>query len=86
MTEIYIESRNEDGKRLVHHFESREALLKDLSSENPSMGDNHILLVVYGGLVIFSLLGRKERYYADTVRTMDVAEWFFDKYEEEVVV
>lgn len=38
MTEIYIESRNEDGKRLVHRFESREALLKDLHSEDPSMG------------------------------------------------
>lgn len=78
MTEIYIESRNEDGERLVHRFASREALLKDLNSEDPSMGDNHILLVVYGGLVIFSSLGRKERYYADTVRTMDVAEWFSD--------
>ncbi len=44
MTEIYIESRNEDGERLVHRFASREALLKDLNSEDPSMGDNHILL------------------------------------------
>lgn len=76
MKEIYIESRNEDGKRLVHRFESREALLKDLRSNDPSMGDNKILLVVYDGLVIFSSLGRKERYYADTVRTWDVVEWF----------
>lgn len=78
MREIYIESRNEDGKRLVHRFESREALLKDLRSDDPSMGDNKILLVVYGGLVIFSSLGRKERFYADTVRTMDLVEWFSD--------
>lgn len=78
MTEIYIESRNEDSKRLVHRFESREALLKDLLSEDPSMGDNKILLVVYGGLVIFSSLGRKERFYADTVRSMDLVEWFSD--------
>lgn len=83
MTEIYIESRNEDGKRLVHRFESREALLKDLHSEDPSMGDNKILLVVYGGLVIFSSLGRNERYYADTVRTMDIVEWFSDMEGEE---
>ena len=33
MTEIYIESRNEDGERLVHRFASRESLLKDLNSE-----------------------------------------------------
>ena len=78
MTEIYIESRNEDGKRLVHRFKSREALLKDMRSEDPSMGDNKIRLVVYGGLVVFSSLGREERCYADTVRTMDVVEWFSD--------
>ena len=78
MTEIYIESRNEDGKRLVHRFKSREALLKDMRSEDPSMGDNKILLVVYGGLVVFSSLGREERCYADTVRTMDLVEWFSD--------
>ena len=78
MTEIYIESRNEDGKRLVHRFKSREALLKDMRSEDPSMGDNKILLVVYGGLVVFSSLGREERCCADTVRTMDVVEWFSD--------
>lgn len=84
MREIYIESRNEDGKRLVHRFESREALLKDLLSDDPSMGDNKILLVVYGGLVIFSSLGRDERYYADTVRTMDIVEWFSAMEGEEV--
>ena len=83
MTEIYIESRNEDGKRLVHRFKSREALLKDMRSEDPSMGDNKILLVVYGGLVVFSSLGREERCYADTVRTMDVVEWFSDVVGEE---
>ena len=83
MTEIYIESRNEDGKRLVHRFKSREALLKDMRSEDPSMGDNKILLVVYGGLVVFSSLGPEERCYADTVRTMDVVEWFSDVVGEE---
>lgn len=45
--------------------------------------DNKILLVVYGGLVIFSSLGRNERYYADTVRTMDIVEWFSDMEGEE---
>ena len=49
-----------------------------MRSEDPSMGDNKILLVVYGGLVVFSSLGREERCYADTVRTMDVVEWFSD--------
>ena len=46
---IHIESRNVDGLRLVHKFESREALLADLNSDDPSMGDNHILLVAQDG-------------------------------------
>lgn len=75
---IRIESKSEDGLRLIHEFESREALLADLNSDDPSMGDNHILLVVQDGLVLFSSLGRRERFYGDTVRTLDVREWFSD--------
>ena len=75
---IHIESRNLDGLRLVHKFESREALLADLNSDAPSMGDNHILLVAQDGMVLFSSLGRQERYYGDTVRTLDVRGWFSD--------
>lgn len=73
---IRIESRNADDIRLIHEFESREALLADLNSDDPSMGDNHILLVAEDGMVLFSSLGRRERSYADTVRTTDIVGWF----------
>lgn len=73
---IHIESRNEDGIRVIHDFPSVDAMLADMNSDDPSMGDNHILLVSVDGSVIFSSLGRAERFYADTVRTADVLAWF----------
>lgn len=74
---ITIESRNCDDMRLTHTFESPAALLKDLTSDDPSMGDNEILLVSQTGVgVLYSSLGRKADSYEDTVRTADLVEWF----------
>lgn len=73
---IIIESRNVDGIRVKHCFASVEEMLDDWNSDDPSMGDNQILLVVKDGLVLFSSIGRKETNYSDTVRTADLMEWF----------
>lgn len=73
---ITIISRNVDGVRVIHHFDSVEEMLDDWNSDDPSMGDNHILLVVWNNNIVFSSLGRKEKNYEDTIRTADVMDWF----------
>ena len=75
-TGIYIESINVDGKRVTHRFPSVERMLADLNSEDPSMGDNEIMLVVHDGAVAYSSRGRKRQCYDDTVRTSDITDWF----------
>ncbi len=73
---IHIESRNVDGLRVVHDFQTTGELLADWAGDNPAMGDNHILLVVRDGLVLYSSMGRKVEICDDTVRTDDVISWF----------
>lgn len=73
---IYIESRNVDDLRVAHKFSSVDEMLADWNSDNPSMGDNQILLVVQNGAVLFSSLGRKQVTYEDTLRTNDLMKWF----------
>lgn len=73
---ITIVGRNVDDVRVTHHFDSIKEMLDDWNSDDPSMGDNHILLVVWNNNVVFSSLGRKEKSYEDTIRTADVMDWF----------
>lgn len=65
-----------DDLRVAHEFNSGEEMLADWNSDNPSMGDNQILLVIQNGAVLFSSLGRKEDTYEDTLRTDDLMKWF----------
>jgi len=73
---LSIESRNIDGVRVRHDFMSSSKFRKDWESENPSMGDNEILLVVNMDQVLYSSLGNKANAYGDTLRTADVYNWF----------
>lgn len=73
---IYIESRNCDGLRIPCTFNSADEMLHDWESDDPSMGDNEILLVCLGDKVIYSSLGKKQNSNADTLRTADLMEWF----------
>lgn len=73
---IYIESINVDGVRISHEFISVEDMLEDWNSDNPSMGDNEILLVIRDGTVLYSSLGNKPKVYGDTLRTADMMDWF----------
>lgn len=73
---IRIESRNVDEVRVAHEFRSVTEMLTDWNSEDPSMGDNEILLVTQNGNVLYSSLGRKTERYEDTLRTADLIDWF----------
>lgn len=73
---LFIHSRNVDGVRVRHDFDSPSEFMKDWESENPSMGDNEILLVILLNRVVYSSLVRKEKAYSDTLRTADLYEWF----------
>lgn len=73
---IRITSRNVDGVRVEHIFLNAEKMLEDILSEDPSMGDNEILLVVEDGHTVYSSLGLKPKSYEDSVRTMDLADWY----------
>ena len=72
---IFIHSRNVDGVRVRHDFDSPEDFIKDWESEDPSMGDNEILLVILLDRVLYSSLGRKEKAYSNTLRTADLYDW-----------
>lgn len=74
---IQIWSRNVDGVRVEHLFSNAQRMLEDWNSEDPSMGDNEILLVVVDGHTVYSSLGSKPICYENTVRTADVMEWFY---------
>lgn len=73
---IYIESINVDGVRVSHEFISVEDMMRDWDSDDPSMGDNEILLVIRDGTVLYSSLGNKPKEYGGTLRTADMMEWF----------
>ena len=73
---IQIWSRNVDGVRVEHLFSNASRMLEDWNSDDPSMGDNEILLVVVDGRTVYSSLGLKPKSYEETVRTADVMEWF----------
>jgi len=73
---LIIHSRNIDDMRVKHEFSSPEVSMEDCNSEDPSMGDNKILLVILDGLVLYSSLGGKAKTYDDTLRTSDLYEWF----------
>lgn len=71
---IYIESRNAQGMRVTHFFPSPADILMDRDSEEPSMANNEILLVIKDGYVIYSSLGRGDG--QKVLRPADVAKWF----------
>lgn len=73
---IQITSRNVDGIRVEHLWRNEKAMLEDWNSEDPSIGDNEILLVVQDGHTVYSSLGMKPKCYDDTLRTSDVMDWF----------
>ena len=76
MENLVIHSRNIDGVRLEHSFSSPDEFLVLMEDDDECLGDNEILLVALGGLTIYSSLGVKVLGYADTLRTMDVYDWF----------
>lgn len=73
---IHIESRNIDHLRVEHDFETVLDLLFEWDSEDPAMGDNEVLLVVKDGMVLYSSLGEKPKSYNDTLRFVDLIDWF----------
>ena len=73
---LVIYSRNDDTVRLKFEFDSPKAFIEDMKNNDDCMGDHEILLVVWEGLVLYSSLGKKAECYDDTLRTMDVYEWF----------
>lgn len=73
---LHIESRNVDCLRVTHEFQSVDEMLADWNSDDPTMGDNEILLVVQNGMVLYSSMGKSAERYEDTLRTADVMEWF----------
>ncbi len=73
---IKIYSRNIDEVAVCHEFKSPQAFIDDWNSEDCSMGDNEILLVIWNERTVYSSLGRKTDGYDDTVRTADVIAWF----------
>jgi len=74
-TMIFIHSRNVDGLRVRHDFDSPEEFIEDWESDNPSMDDNEILLVVLLDRVIYSSLGSEAKKYDDTLRTAGLYDW-----------
>ena len=75
---LTIYARNGDGVRLRFEFSSPEAFVEDMNNNDDCMGDHEILLVIWGGLTLYSSLGTKAKCYDDTLRTMDVYDWFKD--------
>lgn len=73
---IRITSRNVDGTRVIHYWNSAEKMLADWNSDDPSMGDDEVLLVVEDGHTVYSSLGTKPKSYSDTLRTADVMSWY----------
>ncbi len=73
---LVIDSRNVDGVRIRHEFNSPMSFVANCRSENPDMGDNEILLVTLYNQVLYSSLGHKAKSYDDTLRTADLYAWF----------
>jgi len=73
---LIIHSRNDDEVRLKFEFTSPEAFIEDMNHNDDCMGDHEILLVVLDGMVLYSSLGVKAKCYDETLRTMEVYDWF----------
>lgn len=73
---IQLISRNVDGLRLAHEYSSVDDMLSDWNSDDPTMGDNEIQLVVMEGATLYSSLGKSMETYEETLRTAQVMDWF----------
>lgn len=73
---LRIEARNDDGERLLFQFKGAEGFLYDMEHNDGCMADHEILLVELDGRVVYSSLYVRAKTYGETLRTMDLYEWF----------
>lgn len=73
---LKIDCRSNEGIRLHFEFADEQEFVRDINTNEDCMSDHEILLVTLEGQVLYSSLGKKVTCYDDTLRTMDVYDWF----------
>lgn len=80
--DLTIISRNDDGVRLEFVFPTAEVFIRSFDEEDDCMGDHEILYVEWKDNVMYSSLYVKGRSYDETLRTVDLYNWFTDISDE----
>lgn len=76
--DLLIFTRNDDGCRLEFVFPTAEDFIRSFGEDDDCMGDHEILYVEWKDKVIYSSLGINSEDYNETLRTIDVYNWFVD--------
>lgn len=74
--DLFILARNDDGIRLQFVFPTSEDFIRSMNKDDDCMADHEILYVEWKDKVIYSSLYKKAKSYDETLRTMDLYEWF----------
>ena len=74
---LKIDARNDDGVRLHFEFDNPDDFIALQNNDDDCIFDHEILLVELDNKILYSSLGRKtQNGYNDTLRTMEVYDWF----------
>lgn len=75
---LKIDCRNINGIRLHFEYADGNHFIQSFDNDDDYMSDCEILLVELDGKILYSSLGLKSKKYDDTLRTMDLYDWFME--------
>lgn len=74
--DLFILARNDDGIKLQFVFPASEDFIRSINEDDDCMSDHEILYVEWKDKVIYTSLYGNAKSYDDTLRTMDLYDWF----------
>lgn len=75
-SDLIIFSKSDDERRLCFVFPTAEDFIDSMNNDDDCMGDQEILCVEWKDKIVYSSLYKKDRTYNETLRTMELYEWF----------